>query len=115
MVSFRRVVAISGILAAAAVITSSHVWGDSGPDKGPKTKFPEKVEGSRITEQLGRSRFTETPVIAYETTKGETLIAFQAKPTVPAGPARPRDYLVLVDTSASKAAGYFAAAQKLAQ
>src|SRR5437868_2907604 len=104
MVSLRRVVAVGGFLAVAAILTSSHVWGEPGRDKelkdvndGNKTQVPEKVDG-RLSERLGFSRFIDKSVV-YETTKGDLLFAGPIKPTLPATPARPRDYLVLVDTS----------------
>src|SRR5262249_59493851 len=80
-----------------------------------KPKFPERADGPPILEQMGKSRFIDTPVCVYQSPKDETPASVQLKLALPAGPARPRDYLVLVDTSASKAAGYFAVAQKVAQ
>ena len=48
MFSLRRVLAVGGFLAVAAIVTCSHVWGDPGPDKelkdfkaGNKAKTPE--------------------------------------------------------------------------
>jgi hypothetical protein len=49
------------------------------------------------------TRFANKPVVAYQPKAGETIFAWQIKPELAAQPARPRDILVMVDTSASQA------------
>src|SRR5262249_22670660 len=56
----------------------------------------------RFDENLG-SRFAGQPVITYQTRGGETLFGLQVQPKLAAGEARPRDLLIVIDTSASQA------------
>lgn len=62
-----------------------------------------RPDGNRMIEELLASKFSKLPVLTYQARDGETLFAWQIKPTLPPTPARPRDLLVLVDTSASQA------------
>jgi hypothetical protein len=52
------------------------------------------------------SRFTKQPVVTYETQAGETLFGVQIKPQLNAVQSRPRDIVIVVDTSASQAGKY---------
>ncbi|MDB5312344.1 MAG: hypothetical protein JWO38_6546, partial [Gemmataceae bacterium] len=67
----------------------------AGPDARP--------DGGRVIDELAVTKFSKHPAITYQVRSGETLFAWQVKPTLDPAPARPRDVLVLVDTSASQA------------
>src|ERR1700722_1500357 len=116
MLQVRRVGAVASILALAAICTSTVVWGEPGRDaakdvKDGRNHSPQKPD-PRFPEKVGPTRFTDKPVVTYQTTKDEHLIAVQLQPALPPVAARPCDYLVLVDTSASKAQGPLVMAQK---
>src|SRR5579864_181423 len=107
MTYVRRLKAVGAILALAAVFTNSHVWGESAkkaPEKRrtatPKIK-PDKAEQD-IAEDLANTKFARANLLTYRTTGGDTLFALQIKPKLEPVPERPRDYLVMIDTSASQ-------------
>src|SRR6266849_1322160 len=118
MTYVRRLRAAWAVLALAAILTNSHVWGEvdkKSPEKGrPATTKggPERADRD-ITEDLANTKFAQASVLTYRTTGGETLFALQIKPKLDPVAARPRDYLVMVDTSASQVKAPLAAAQSL--
>src|SRR5205823_5606982 len=124
MFSLRRVVAVAAVLGVAACITCSHLWGEPTRDKelkdakdGNKAQLPEQFEAG-FADDLVFTRFGESPLVVYQSTKDEYFYALQVKPTLPDAKeqaSRPRDYLVVIDTSASKTGGHLLAAQKLAE
>src|SRR5262249_18928147 len=75
---------------------------------------PAQPVDRQFADEMQVGRFADLPVLLYRTEAGEHLFALQLKPQLADAPARPRDYLVLVDTSASKAQGPLAIAGKLA-
>jgi len=115
MIPVRRLLAVTAFLAVAALLTSSDVWGDPDKDgknwqKGEKDK--PAIKKDKKDEELDKNRFVEKPVITYQDKDG-TYFALQVQPKLPDAPAVPTDYLVLVETSASKATGFLAVAQKV--
>jgi tetratricopeptide (TPR) repeat protein len=88
--------------ASAAVVTT--LFGDvrGGPGK-PAITVDTRPDGNKIIDELAVTKFSALPAITYQVRSGETLFAWQLKPALEAAPARPRDVLVLVDTSASQA------------
>jgi Mg-chelatase subunit ChlD/tetratricopeptide (TPR) repeat protein len=120
MTYVRRLKAVGAILALAAVFTNSHVWGESAkkaPEKRrtatPKIK-PDKAEQD-IAEDLANTKFARANVLTYRTTGGDTLFALQIKPKLEPVPERPRDYLVMIDTSASQVKAPLATALALTE
>src|SRR5437588_12850710 len=100
-----RLLVVSAVLGLTASFSFSHVRGEAG------NKVPERViaTGSqsadtpdRLAEDLAQSKFANGGVVTYRTSKGDTLFALAVKPRLDAVPARPRDYLILVDDSASQ-------------
>src|SRR5271170_1331132 len=100
MVSLHRILAAGGFLAVAVIITCSHVWGDPGRDKekkdskdGNKVEFPKPVDPREAIDARSPfssrefSRFSDKPLIVYEKSTGERLIALQLKPDLPDVPA----------------------------
>src|ERR1700741_680479 len=121
MIHARRLMAVGAVLAVAAVLTCSDVWSDPGPDK--ELKAYHKGDGKNIkpgedrthfAEDLERNRFLDAPVVVYQAEKGEMLFGLQVTAKLPDAPARPKDYLVIIDTSASKAMGPLVVAQQIA-
>lgn len=62
-----------------------------------------KPDGGKLIDELVATKFSKTPVLTYQPRDGELLFAWQVQPTLTAPAARPRDVLVMVDTSASQA------------
>jgi tetratricopeptide (TPR) repeat protein len=100
----RVLTALLGVAGGAAAVGTT-LFGDvrGGPGKPPATTTDARPDGNRIIDELAVTRFSQLPAITYQVRSGETLFAWQVKPTLDAAPARPRDVLVLVDTSASQA------------
>src|SRR6185369_12954234 len=67
----------------------------TGPDGRP--------DGARLIDELAATKFSKLPVLTYQPRDGEMLFAWQIQPTVTAPAPRPRDVLVVVDTTASQA------------
>ena len=104
----KRLRLLTGVLGAAAVTTvvGSSVFGDlrgPGPGGGAVPPDPVRPDGSRMADDLARTKFSDQPALTYTSRAGDRLFAWQVKPTLPAGPAAPRDLVVVVDTSASQA------------
>src|SRR5579871_619015 len=120
MTYVRRLRVVGAVLALTAILTNSHVWGEvdkKPPEKRPTAKAkvsPEKADED-ITDDLAQTKFAKASVLTYRTTGGETLFALQIKPKLEPSPVRPRDYLIIVDTSASQANAPLATARALTQ
>ncbi|MDW8244604.1 MAG: VWA domain-containing protein, partial [Thermogemmata sp.] len=54
-------------------------------------------------EELAASKFSRLPLVTYQPRDGELIFAWQVRPQLEAMPARPRDVVFLVDTTASQA------------
>ncbi|HEV3385479.1 MAG TPA: VWA domain-containing protein, partial [Gemmata sp.] len=92
-----------GVLATLAAVGTA-MFGDSRTNSGPGTPSdPNRPDGSRVIEDLAITKFSKLPALTFQLRDGEMLFAWQIKPTVEPIPAKPRDVLVLVDTSASQA------------
>jgi len=100
----RLLTGVLGVVTVTAVIGST-VFGDlRGSGRGGSSAPPaERPDGERLTEQLVRSKFSNQPALSYKTRNGETIFAWQVKPTLAAKAEQPRDLLIMVDTSASQA------------
>src|SRR5439155_12029841 len=112
MIAVRRLMAVGTILSLAVVFVITDVRGGrtDGHVARPATKVDE-----RFSEEAGPSRFADSPVLVYKTKEGKHLLALQVKPKLPDAPARPRDYVVLIDTSASMAMGPLVLGQTIIQ
>ena len=116
MTTIRRFRAVCAILGLTAVLTYSNVWGE--PDRKPRLNpIP---SGSKTTpetteQDLAGAKFKNGGVVTYRTTDNQVLFALGVKPQLDPIPARPRDYLVLVDTSASQFGGPLATAEKITE
>ncbi len=123
MIQARRLLAVGAILGVAAIFTCSQVWGVPGLfrelrnwHKGDGKIIKPDDRASTFADDLNRNRFSDTPVVVYQADKGEEAIfGLQVLPKLPDSPARPKDYLVIVDTSASKAMGPLTTAGQIAR
>ncbi|MBA4065006.1 MAG: hypothetical protein C0501_15095 [Isosphaera sp.] len=99
----RVVPVVLGALAALAAVGTT-LFGDMRPGANPvRPPDPVRADTGRFVEDLAVTKFSKLPALTYQPRDGETLFAWQVKPAVEAGPARPRDVLVVVDVSASQA------------
>src|SRR5258708_1779922 len=110
MTYVRRLKIVGALLALAAVISTTHVWGEPGGQslkkRRPGTeKLASDNSDETFAEDLANSKFAGSNLVTYKTTAGDTLFALQVKPQIPVAGERPCDYLVMVDTSASQAKG----------
>ena len=95
--------AVLGVAAALAALGSS-LFGDMRPGANPvRPGQPARPDGGQLAEDLAVTKFSKLPVLTYQPRDGDLLFAWQVKPAVEPAPARPRDVLVVVDTSASQA------------
>jgi tetratricopeptide (TPR) repeat protein len=90
-------------LAATIAAVSTSVFGDLRADGPAASAPPSRTDGSQLVEDLAVTKFSKLPALTYQLRNGDTLFAWQIKPAIEAQPPRPRDVLILVDTSASQA------------
>jgi tetratricopeptide (TPR) repeat protein len=116
MTTSRRLQAIGLLLAIVVGISLTHAWGEvRNDDRGKflKSHANPAPKAPDLTPELAATRFKDTPVLTYRPTSGDTYFAVQIQPKLEAPAARPRDYLVVVDTSASQAGAALVAAKQL--
>ena len=63
---------------------------------------------------LADSKFANAPLHIYETLKGDRILGLQVQPKLDAVPARKRDYVILVSTSAAQAGPGWIGANQIA-
>ena len=97
----RLLTAVLGAAALGAVVVNS-VIGDVRTDKPAAPATPARPEAAKLIDELARTKFSDKATVAYKA-GADTLFAWQVKPTLAPAPVRPRDIVVLVDTSASQA------------
>jgi tetratricopeptide (TPR) repeat protein len=119
MTTIRRLVALCAVLSLAVVYTCADVWGGndekSKQDRRLSTGKSTGRDESNFTEELAASKFAGGGMLTYRTRDGAQLFALQIKPEIGSLPPRPRDYLVMVDTSASQVGQPLATAKRLAE
>ena len=118
MIQVRRLGAIGAALALVAVITCTQVWG--GPDKDAALKKwrqsgtdPEgrKAPADDLANDLAAAKFAEQKVVVYQPHDKDPIVGWQIKLALKASEdSRPRDFLILIDTSASQNRGPLLAA-----
>ncbi|HMP59739.1 MAG TPA: hypothetical protein PKD86_10320, partial [Gemmatales bacterium] len=116
MQSVRRSLALGALL--GLLILAAPLFGDGGPATGQGQ--PDAGRGAVqphaaawLKPELGK-RLAQEPVLTYDTIAGERFFALQLQPKLTSKFTGPRDYLVLVDSTASQAGGTFLAARLLA-
>jgi tetratricopeptide (TPR) repeat protein len=109
MTRVRRLAVVSAVLGAVSAFSWSNVWAtletqSSQPAvSGSKTLAP--ASDKSLGDDLASSKFATRKVVSYRTRAGDLFAAVQLKPSLETTPARPRDILFLVDTSASQVGG----------
>ena len=112
MTMVNRLKASAVVLGMAAAITSAFVWGEPARDKTPGNGF--NPAGVKLRNDFMSNRFANQTVLTYQTESGETMFALQIKPNMkPAVTPRPRDMVLVVDTSASQAGKYLDTTRKV--
>jgi tetratricopeptide (TPR) repeat protein len=104
----RRLLATGVVLALVGLLSYSHVLGEAAknPDREKwraEGERPAAEPGGPVAEEIAACKFADKPVVTYRTLAGETLFALQVQPALDRPAARPRDFLVIIDTSASQA------------
>ncbi|HUR54419.1 MAG TPA: VWA domain-containing protein, partial [Gemmataceae bacterium] len=102
MTFLKRLRVLTAVLGVAAIATAAvtHLLGDN---RKPAADTNGRPDANRVVEDLALTKFSQLPAITYQIKGGDLLFAWQIKPTLEAAPARPRDIVVMVDTSASQA------------
>jgi len=98
----RLLTACLGVAGASAAVVTT-LFGDVRGGPGKSATGDIRPDGHKIIDELAVTKFSALPALTYQVRSGDTLFAWQIKPTLEAAPARPRDVLVIVDTSASQA------------
>src|SRR5438045_1594871 len=107
MTNVRRLLAVAAALAVAAIL-SSRTWGEPTgqvrksilPGDGGR---PAADKGADPESALAQSKFEQGGVLTYRPVEGDAYFALQLKPALAPAPRRPRDYVIVVSTSASQA------------
>jgi tetratricopeptide (TPR) repeat protein len=103
MTRFRRFGAVCAALTVVAVFTSAQVWGRTGQKIRERVNSdPTPKLDTSTSDDLAAAKFSSGRMLTYRTQSGEALFAVQVKPALQPGSERPRDYLIMVDTSASQ-------------
>ncbi len=100
----RYLPALLGVAASVAALSTS-LFGDARSGSAPPVavETPTRPNTQRLAEELATTKFSKLPVLTYQPKDGELLFAWQIQPTVATPAPRPRDILILVDTTASQA------------
>ncbi len=112
----RRILAITGLLALVAIVSSSRSHGEPGqnPKPGPVVRPVVPIGERNVEKELAGSKFEQGGVITYRTLKGENLFALQLKPQMAPVPVRKRDYLIMICNSAAQAGEPWIASTQIA-
>jgi len=119
MTKARRLFVVGALLAVAAIVSSSWTMGEPAAEKkggpAPRVKEPAKAGDEDAEKALAASKFTLGGAISYEPLKGQPYFALQVQPRLDPAPVRPRDYLILVGSSAAQAGAPWIAAGQIAE
>jgi tetratricopeptide (TPR) repeat protein len=111
LVSRLKIAAV--VLSITTVVASPFVWGETTGAKKPVGSLTPDVKLGGNFEVS--NRFSKDPVLTYETNKGETLFAVQLKAKIAEAAPRPRDIVIMIDTSASQAGRFLATSRQIAK
>ncbi|MBX9622470.1 MAG: VWA domain-containing protein, partial [Gemmataceae bacterium] len=98
----RVLTAALGVATATAAVATT-LFGDVRGGRNAPPAQAVRPDGAKVVDELAVTKFTNLPALTYQPAAGDTLFAWQVKPALDPAPARPRDLLVVVDTSASQA------------
>ena len=97
----RLMTAIFGVTASTAALGYA-VYGDISGRPTP-TAARAVADPVQTATEAARTKYSAMPTVTFRTPAGETVFAWQVQPKVAPSVARPRDVLVMIDTSASQA------------
>ena len=121
MTRARRFVAILALLSGAAAISSFTLGQTAGKKSEGTTVTPqlgktnEAAPSGKATEPVVPDRFTTGGVLTYQPVKGDSTFALQLQPKLPESDRRPRDYVILISTSAAMAGPDWLAARQITE
>jgi tetratricopeptide (TPR) repeat protein len=103
MTTLKRLRMLAAIIgtSAACVAIGTAVFGDLKTTTSP-AKPVATAAAPKLIDELAKTKYSNTPALAYTAKSGETTFAWQLQPQL-TSEARPKDILVMVDTSASQA------------
>ncbi len=116
MLSVRRVLALSAFL--ALIVISSPLMGDSGSATDSK-RSPLKGDavhhdaGQLVEKALAKAIVSDAS-LTYQSAQGDTLFALKVKPALTGQNDLPKDYVILVDSTASQAGAPFIVQRQMA-
>ncbi len=110
MTKMRRLLVVVAGLALAAWCSSSFTQGQPGSGKKDRPAtipsalqpVPPPQTDATPAEIQAESRFSQAPVCTFQPADGDAIFALQLKPKLAPVPVRPRDYLIMVSTSATQ-------------
>ncbi len=105
MTTVRRLMAIGAVLALVAIVLGSPLWGDTSPGKA--LSGSQGKDKQDLMEQVAAAKIAQEGVLTYQTRDGDTLFALKVQPNLDKPAPRPRDILILVDTTASQAGPFY--------
>ena len=115
MLSVRRVLALSAFL--ALIVISSPLMGDSGSttDSGRASLKGDAVhhDAGQLVEQALARAIASDASLTYQSAKGDTYFALKVKPKLAGQNDLPKDYVFLVDSTASQAGAPFMVQRQL--
>jgi tetratricopeptide (TPR) repeat protein len=119
----RRFVVVAAGLAVTALVSSSFTQGEPGkgrpeagrPEVAPRGARPGLGGLDGPEKALAESKFDKGGTLTYRTLEGETYFALQLQPKLDAVPARPRDYMIVVSSSAVMAGVHWRVAGQIAE
>src|SRR5436190_17737201 len=120
MIQVRRLGAVGAALALVAVITCTQVLGGPGKDDALKKWRKSGIEPENgkapaddLAADLAATKFAQQKVVVYQTRDNDVTFGWQLQQAFKADKdERPRDFLILIDTSASQNRGPLLAARK---
>lgn len=116
MTKFSRFLVL-GAFIGLGVWLSSRSHGEPTANK-PLPSTPVRPVAQRPAQNheanLADSKFAAAPLHVYEPLQGDRIIGLQVQPKLAAVPARPRDYVILVSTSAAQAGPGWIGANQIA-
>ncbi|MCS7159102.1 MAG: VWA domain-containing protein, partial [Gemmatales bacterium] len=99
MVKRRQAVWVAAV--GVALLSASTLLGD--PVQRRNTELPGDADGAGALQRLTQDRLRQPGVLTYETLEKNLLFALKLQPNLQAVPRKPRDFVVLFDTTASQA------------
>ena len=117
MTKFYRLLALSALVGLGAWLSTPSHGEPTVDNKG--RPIPAIAAAPRpapnLEANLADSKFAGAPLHVYEQLNGARLIGLQVQPKLPAAPARQRDTVILVSTSATQAGAGWIGANQIAE